>query len=391
MTTAAASASSSFADLFSGAEDIFAGLDSVSVSTPAEDFVLSLNNSSARNSIESRPSLDVSTRRTAAQSTPTVNTSTAVTSASGANPESPHSSAQFPRYGSLSRTGSQVVNTNSPSSYNANTSAQSTGTARTTAAPASPPVPPPRSKNANAAAAPSAMTSSPRSQSTSNLAAVSHASQSQEASAPMSDDYTPTKKPVNSGQIINARAALFGETDYGEGTSTGGVEGDANGGASNRGSPGMVRSNPGTSSDASRRGSGNSTLERTGKGTSKESLFVRDASKALEFESLLTGKDTVRLSSTPDRLRSIEVPGKKAGALKYQAKAAVAQKSDNGLMDFLNTTGPEDAAKISRFAALPPLEVCNGSDFFLQRSAAEERFEVLLLKPSYDPGTVQVY
>ncbi|KAJ3285030.1 hypothetical protein HK104_009668, partial [Borealophlyctis nickersoniae] len=75
---------------------------------------------------------------------------------------------------------------------------------------------------------------------------------------------------------------------------------------------------------------------------------VRDTAVAQDFERLLNTRETKKLSSTPDRMRSIEV---KKGAAKLEAKSAT-METDNGLMSMLRET-LADGGDEPRGRALP--------------------------------------
>ncbi|KAJ3297495.1 hypothetical protein HDU76_006552, partial [Blyttiomyces sp. JEL0837] len=137
---------------------------------------------------------------------------------------------------------------------------------------------------------------------------------------------------------------------------------------------------PGPSSSSSKFGGSG------GPGPRSNMLGVRDSGKAKDFESLLSSSNTVKLSSTPDRMKGMEVrPGGKPGAppvpppkIKYQAKEAAVSKSDsNSLADFLRNTGPEDQN------AAKPLKSALAS-----KSAVEEKTAAMIRSKSAGDGIV---
>ncbi|KAJ3102679.1 hypothetical protein HDU97_000376 [Phlyctochytrium planicorne] len=421
---ASSSLTSSFSDLFGGTDDIFAGLDAISAtpSSPLGDDFLSFSlPGSARSSVILNPSDDstannnnASVASPAAQSykplsysSPTTTAATPSTSttktssppssislslekpgilgSSGGNASSPRSSIQFPRFGSLSRTGSTPLPPSSPRDVPASPSSP-------------PPLPPTRSSTKSvvassavgitggSAAAAAAITGKPNSPPSSAPGSPSPSlprttparpplpstpplspAQQPTASAPSQqpEDPQPAKKPTNAGQIINARS-LVEDSDTASSVGSAGFVPTA--AAAIAGGVGVT----GIGSSASSSDYENVTPLARGRvpGSSKngargrqtrptpsnaiESTPVRDANKAMAFENLLTSSSTVKLSSTPDRLRTLEVQGARksstisvAGSTaptpRYTAKeATVNLKEDHGLVEFLKTTGPED-------------------------------------------------
>ncbi|KAJ3202750.1 hypothetical protein HDU67_000295, partial [Dinochytrium kinnereticum] len=196
------------------------------------------------------------------------------------------------------------------------------------------------------------------------------------------EDHQPVRKAVHAGQIVNARS-LIEENDTVSSVGSAGFvsssvptvpatsaaaaaaataaaaaagagSGDGLEGTSSGSSPGASPLGRGRVPGTSGKSGGGSVDRRNGGKPNKSSdnvaLHVRDANKALAFETLLTTGATVKLSSTPDRLRTLEVQGARKNSVaastapvKYQAKEAqVNTKEDNSLSEFLKTTGPGD-------------------------------------------------
>ncbi|KAJ3116507.1 hypothetical protein HDU96_009493 [Phlyctochytrium bullatum] len=419
------SSTSSFSELFMGQEDIFAGLDAISATpaSPLDDGFLSLSISgSARSSVigpldgsaSATPAPDPTSKRTSialntqpttpsslsspssggllknlSYTTPSSNSATPASAAQTSSASSPRSSIQFPRFGSLSRTNNSGSSSPTVASFNATAynTAPPKSVSPPQSPPATPPVPPTRSSTKNvvassgigivggSAAAAAAITGKPTpipSPRPANAPPIPPTS-----TKPSEDDPQPAKKTINSGQIVNARS-LVEESDT--------VSSVGSAGMTPSGSSSKQRgfASTGDLYDAGPSASGSPLLlakgrvpgssSKSGKSRSNDSvpLVVRDANKALAFETLLTTGTTVKLSSTPDRLRSIEITSarknstaisdvestvsgastRRATPARLQAKeATVPMREDHSLSDFLKNTGPEDPMGRSRSAA----------------------------------------
>ncbi|KAJ3406966.1 hypothetical protein HDV05_005686, partial [Chytridiales sp. JEL 0842] len=102
--------------------------------------------------------------------------------------------------------------------------------------------------------------------------------------------------------------------------------------------------------------------------TSKAVPPKQGNSKAKKFEDLLGSSETVKLSSTPDYLKSIEV--KKGAKVKYEAKEPKYAKEENKLAEFFRSTAPpgDPTTAAPNLPPRPPLKSA-----LAKKSAVEEK------------------